>query len=427
MISIILFALLFLAFLLYYFYQTYAMSISGSGSLHLLNVSISIENAFHFIIYSGAFLFVASVAYYLFFKDVMGAKFQASQKHIACHRKKKEFKIFFEEITSLHCGSFGPLCTFRIKCNNGRVYRFSTMIERADYIIEAILRFNPKLLPWEKFVAFRNKLVLSDHRLARFEESYYGRHSWISVFHLAFLPIVFLSWLYIQQANKMVIHSIVGHVLIGLKLIIITNLGLWGLYQFIYKRIIDKKSFEKLQKNIKDKKRDMHYESTLYKSLYAGVVTLCFVFYSGIYNFDLNRYEFIVALENFENYGQSAGTVHLVDTRYNCQECNFSLKHGDVVVILKPDRPGKYLAKISGFPGEVVKFNDLQDVQTGRSVAAYEERKLNKHELSAITGKKGEYVSLLSEEQIYGKVAMKVMTLPKFNQNFFASMLKISE
>ncbi|MEK6624077.1 MAG: hypothetical protein AABY86_03855 [Bdellovibrionota bacterium] len=421
--AIILFALLFLLASSYYFYQTYALALPDPKSL--MKISISVENAFHCLIYSGLFLIILAISYWVLFKDVMGATFQASQNYFIIFRPKNEIKIFFQEIVSLSCGEFGPLCTFKIKCNNGKVYRLSTMIERAEYIIEAILRFNAKLLSWEEFVTFRNKLVVSDHRLARFEESYYGRYSWIAFFHLAFLPTIFLSYLYIQQAHSMTIHSVIGHVLIGLKLIVITNIGLWGVYQFVLKRIIDKKDFEQLQHNMRDKKRNMSYESKLYKGAYACTISICLLFYSAIYCFDLNRYEFIMALENFENYGQFAGTIHLVDTRYNCQGCNFPLKHGDIVVILHPDRAGKYLAKMAGFEGEVVKLNYVPNDQQGRALASIEERKLGKHELAAITGKSAEYLSPLSEDQIHGKVVMKVATLPKFNRDFFSSVKKL--
>jgi len=425
--AIILFAVLFLLSSFYYFYYTYAMALPGP--IHLLKESISVENAFHCMLYTGFSWIIVTMAYWFFFKDVMGRTFQASQKHLTCFRGKKEFKIFFEEVILLHCSSFGPLCTFKIKCNSGKVYRLSTMIERADYVIEALLRFNPKLLPWEKFVVFRNKLVLSDHSLARFEESYYGRHSWIAFFHLAFLPIIFLSLLYIQQASDMVIHSVIGHVLVGLKLIIIVNVGLWSAYQLILKRIIDKKDFEQLQRNLRDKKRNMNYEAKLYRSVYACTVFVCLMFYTAIYCFDLNRYEFIMALENFENYGQQAGTIHLVDTRYNCQECHFSVKGGDVVVILNPHRAGKYLAKIAGFQGELVKLNYLKNDNAGenqgRALASVEERKLAKGELAAITGKSGQYLSPLSEEQIHGKVVMKIVSLPVFGQELFGRIRKL--
>ena len=59
--AIILFALLFLLASSYYFYQTYAPALPDPKSL--MKISISVENAFHCLIYSGLFLIILAISY----------------------------------------------------------------------------------------------------------------------------------------------------------------------------------------------------------------------------------------------------------------------------------------------------------------------------------------------------------------------------
>ncbi|MBF0207235.1 MAG: hypothetical protein HQK53_10140 [Oligoflexia bacterium] len=50
---------------------------------------------------------------------------------------------------------------------NNKTYRFTVALERVDYVLEGIIKFNPKLLHEDQYNNLRKKLILLDHSWAK--------------------------------------------------------------------------------------------------------------------------------------------------------------------------------------------------------------------------------------------------------------------
>lgn len=75
--------------------------------------------------------------------------------------------------------------TFTIEMSNGRRHRFTTALERSEYLLEALAAARPEFLEDPKFLKFRRKAILNDHFHARYDVSFNN------VFGLALNYIVF--------------------------------------------------------------------------------------------------------------------------------------------------------------------------------------------------------------------------------------------
>jgi|GEM_PF-7015923 len=315
-------------------------------SVEALNRILNYEIAVIALGYLVLFLMVLITIYFKFFFGISGREFQAFKNYLLIIKNKKEEKIYYEEIKSINLGASGPFYFFTIGLKNGKKRKFSTVVERVEYIIDSVLKYNPRLMSWAEFLKFRSSMVLSDHRFARFRDIYYGPKAWSTYLILVLIPAFFLVSLFVVQSGKMVIYSMFLHIFIGLKLVIICNVVLWLIQNFIFSNLIEGEDLKRFNNNPRDKKRNMERESKTWAFLYAGNILCISLFYYFIFSLDLNRFEIGLVSKVSTHLDVKVGDVYLLDTRFNCVKCNYEVKVGDKVIYHKLEGPEKHLGFI---------------------------------------------------------------------------------
>jgi len=296
------------------------------------------ENGILLAGFFSATLLISLTIYYMLFSGLLGRKFQAFSDYLQINKGKKVIKIPYTQIVKVDIskGYFFP--SFRLRLRNNKKLRFSVMVERVDYILDSVLRSNPKLLIWERFADYRNKILISDHRIARFQELFGGKNTWITFSMFVFLPIFFVCFLYIEQSGKMVIHSWLAYFLSTFQIIFIVTFGFWTFFYLLVNTWIDRHSSARFGNSHKDKRRDMKYEKKAYLMSYSLVGVIVVAIYSSIYMYDFNRYELVMRINNSETESYFTNAqLYVVDGRFNCTNCRYNLKPGDEIFLAGAD------------------------------------------------------------------------------------------
>ena len=148
------------------------------------------------VAFFGFFIFMTN---YFFYWPMAISKIQVFEDRILITRGKKEIIIPFLNIASLEFPKNKSMTGwFKIILKDKNTYRFSILLERVDYILDAIYRFNSNLLEENEFKKNRTNLILSEHNVSRLYDLFSHRYRLITISHLAFLPLLFFTVLYLK-------------------------------------------------------------------------------------------------------------------------------------------------------------------------------------------------------------------------------------
>src|SRR5690606_34015302 len=131
----------------------------------------------------------------------------------------------------------------------------------------------------------------------------------------------------------------------------------------VKKLVFDKKVEDQLEVAPMDKLRDLEYENVIIqrtKLIQSISVAILFGF---IIKTDFNMFTLTKIRGDFSSFNISEGKTLVVDNRYNCAQCKFSLQEGDMVVFSK-GQLGQILASAGDLVGQVSKSPE------GRSIAS---------------------------------------------------------
>ena len=298
---------------------------------------------------------------YLFlFKPLIISKIQVYKDKIFISRGKKEITIPFNEVIEIaHNSRILIRNWFTIILNNKKKYRFKIDLERVDYILDALIQFNPDLMEKDKYEKLRKHLVLSDHSQAWAEDifgkRYYGL---MAIFPFFLLPLSFSILLFYTQSNEFIIYSPFSYIL---NLAFWSGLILFMLWFMIFHLIADvliTKSAEKRWTRENNKKRDTSFEHKVFRKVFVAYICTSLIIMFGVYKTNLNVLGTTSLSEDAdcecEDYlNIKPGEILWYDSRYNCISCNYSLSKGDVVVVRGDD-----LGKVIGFPNEMADINE---------------------------------------------------------------------
>lgn len=128
------------------------------------------------LIYCASFAMIASSCCGLFaifaMRPLVDTKLHISPEKMILEKKTKRKTIEFQDVQALEVkeNSFGGVAIF-ITLENGKKLRFSSLLERCDYLIHNIANFKPTLLTPEKLKSFIKSTVKSDHAWARIHDN----------------------------------------------------------------------------------------------------------------------------------------------------------------------------------------------------------------------------------------------------------------
>ncbi|MBT3984163.1 MAG: hypothetical protein HOE90_22605 [Bacteriovoracaceae bacterium] len=339
--------------------------------------------------------------YFFLIKPLATSKIQVFDDSILLTRGKKETIIPFDEITSIkrkvnkNAGGW-----FTLVLKNKKKYRFTIVLERLDYILDAVYKYNNQLLSEDEYLSLRKQLILSDHGFGRLYDMFGSRYKWITFTHAFLLPAVFIIGLYIKQGSQFNIYLSVLYFTKIIQVILITLGVLWVAFILIANKILDKHTSSQLESNSLLKNRDTQFESKIFRRLFPVYLALIICSFAGIYKYDLNTYGLTYIKKDSKYLGIKANKNLWVDTKFNCLDCNYSLVRGDIILV-----HGVGLGKIVNLPNELVTINEKD--KKGRHIASTTETMVPPRNL-AIQTSGGKVIKLVPNVKIKGKILKKL-------------------
>lgn len=239
----------------------------------------------------------------------------------------------FKDVESVGWGFYSFFGVFVVRTKD-QVFRFSAFLHRAEYILESIEEFKPAIFEGQDFEELRNSVLSADHRLSRVHDMFFGKYKWFSLFTYFLLPIIGIAMIFWQQFNRMHVYSTAEYG-VSLTNLVISLAFFVGMVHFLITEFLfDKELQNRLHEEFEDKGRDLDYEDHIYaKSNPAKILGMAFAFYS-IITFDFNLYGYYRIENSSADLNVLKNDVYLVDKRFNCMDCQYSLHKNNEIVFV---------------------------------------------------------------------------------------------
>ncbi len=308
---------------------------------------------------SALYLVAFALSYVFWWRLKLKQTIQVFEDRLIIHHQGKTTEVLFSEVTSV---SIVGWSLFYFFMKSGEKHYFNSTLERVDYIWEGIYFSRPDLMSKDEYEAYRIKLVQYDHHQKRKE--WFFKHRLIDVFNWCVLPVFFMAAIYFFQSKEVQIYEPFYYFF---RLVMYSMLALLTTAFFytitVKKLVFDKKVEDQLEVAPMDKLRDLEYENVIIqrtKLIQSLSVAILFGF---IIKTDFNMFTLTKIRGDFSSFNISEGKTLVVDNRYNCAQCKFSLQEGDMVVFSK-GQLGQILASAGDLVGQVSKSPE------GRSIAS---------------------------------------------------------
>ncbi len=337
---------------------------------------------------------VLYLEYLFLLKPLASSKIQVYEDKIIILKGKKETTIPFEEIIEIESSvnkNIGGW--FKLVLKDKKTYRFTVVLERLEYILEALIEFNSDLMEKEKYIKLRKKIILLDHGQARSYEMLGKKYRLITFFELVVFPFIFCIFLYYKQSSEFIIHVPFSYFF---------KLGSWtiiilGFLKIIFFTIannrIDRNISEQLEKSNK-KTRDRVFEHKTYRQLFPTYLCILFILMAGAYKTNINTLGMASLSKGSDYLSIKPGERVWYDSRYNCFDCKHSLIKGDVIITVDD-----LLVRIVALPRELASVSKKN--KEGRFIASTEDIIVPTRSFVISNGKVN---ILVKDKQIKGKV-----------------------
>ena len=308
-----------------------------------------------------------SLSYFVFFgatyfywlRPKLRRSVQVFSDHLVFNDGKKSKSVDFAEIESINMVYWS---IFYIRLSSGDKHYFNSSLDRVDYVWEALRDARPDLHSEEVYETFRLKLVQFDHHQKRKE--WFFRHKLADVINWGVLPLLFISAAYWVQAQDISIYQPGLYFFRLYMYSLLTLLMTTFFYSIILKKLVfDRKVLRQMEVAPQDKARDLEFEGViLQRSKLYQMITAIFVF-AIVIKFDVNLYSLTKVKDEVASYNLMKGKSLIVDNRYNCLNCRYKIKEGDVVVFGR-GFVGQMMAQEGDLVGEAL------GERNGRSIAS---------------------------------------------------------
>lgn len=341
---------------------------------------------------SVAFLLGGVLSYFLWFRDRLNKSVQVYPTHLMIHHGKPHLQLNFSDIESVSrvCWSL-----FYLKMKDGQKFYFNSGLDRVDYVWEGVRNARPDLISPEEYEAFRILLVQYDHHQKRKE--WFFRHKILDAVNWFGLPVFFLFSAYLIQHREVLIHHpgmyFFRLFMFSLLILLVTTFFFsLGLKKFVF----DRKIAAQLDDPSSEKQRDVEFEGViLHRSKILQMVFSCFLFTFVVYS-DLNLYSVTKVKDEVSLFNLKKGKSLVVDNRYNCFECRFTLKDGDLVLFGKG-----YIGQILAKGGDLV--GEVSPDKTGRMIASENIQEVPAGYV-AIKSANGKDIVFVRTQELIGKI-----------------------
>jgi hypothetical protein len=278
---------------------------------------------------------------------------------------------------------------------DGLKHYFSSSLERIDYVWEGVYQARPDLLSVDQYEHFRTKLIQYDHHQKRKE--WFFRHKLVDLVNWIILPLVFLISTYTIQSRDVLIHQegmyFFRLVMYSALVLLLSTL----FFSIILKKFVfDKKIAIQISREAGDKLRDIEFEGViLQRSKLMQFATACFAL-GLIVRSDMNLFSLTKIKEDITSFNLKSGHTVVIDNRYNCLSCKFSVKDGDLIMFGKG-----VLGQVMAIEGEMV--GQISQDRKGRIIASENIQEVPTGHVAIKLGNQNEIVMIRLQDLI-GKI-----------------------
>lgn len=183
--------------------------------------------------------------------------------------KDKSTIISYDDISNIQFSFLSKLFGwFTMNMKDGKKYYFSFLIERSDYILEAVANHNNSLIPQDKFLNYRNVLLHSDHSLARL----YGGSLKATLFKYLGYPSIFavFYWFSGGGAGALSINYLIFQCIKMFLITFFINLMIGKVVFLASEAFVQRKNELRMRANPNLRARDMEFEGKMRQVAYAA-------------------------------------------------------------------------------------------------------------------------------------------------------------
>lgn len=393
---------LFTIFFKYFVFLLFVIFVGTLGVLVYLHLKgAKTDEPLIAAINSGIVWLFLYVEYVFLLNPLAMSKIQVFKDRLIIQRGKKETIVPFSEITQVKGSvrkSLGGW--FSLVLRNGKSHRFTVVLERADYIIDAVIAFNPQLMDQAKYSVLRTNIILTDHGLARLYSFFGEDYRWITAIHLLFLPAGFAAFLNYEQGQLIIIKQPWPFYFMTLFYLYIPILILVAVVLTIVNSVIDRATQQRLNQFPENKLRDTTMESNVYRKVFPAYVLGLIGIFAVVHKFDLNTLSWTRARLEIPYMNIHTSELIWVDMRFNCLKCPYSLQRDDQVLLRKGGRTN--FGKVVGIPGEVAQINAIDS--NDRFLASTSETTIPEGKVAIRMKPDGSVVRLVNIEEIRGRI-----------------------
>ena len=338
------------------------------------------EGNFYFSIGFSIYFSVIRFIHLKLLLPLADSKIQVFPDHIHVSKQGHEYIIPFSDVAKIEATLSS---WFILIMKNGKKYYFPAVLERPDYILDAIMKAEPLIMERDRYQKLRKNLIRADHKFSRL----YDKLSWMGFLKLVCFPLFLLSLIYFKQSSSFIIHFPFAYffklALMSLGLFI----GLQTLGSYLINENMDRRLAE-----TGTKIRDLIFEKRINNITYASFLVILLLAF-GVFDLNAFGFRFLTGKTSYLNLKTDR---LILDGRYNCLNCTYSLTKGDIIITDKG-----LVGRIVALPKEEVVLNPLD--KKGRHLAAQASSEKVPHEQVAFLTKGGTVTKLVPLREIKGK------------------------
>jgi hypothetical protein len=365
---------------------------SGTHSAELL----------HSLLVKLFFSVLFGLQYFVNLRPLAAFQVQVFEDYLQIRRGQAEVRVDFDRVTSVQCDANPSLGGwFGLVMKDGQKHDFSMVLERAEKILDGVIRFNPLLMERERYLKLRTQLILADHGMARFYGHFKGRAAWVTLSHLFVVPIGFAAILGFKQMHQMSVPNPVSFWVMTLRMVYFPVLILGGCFLWWMNRTIDRSIEERLSREPENKLRDITFEEKTVQRLLPYHLGGLIAAFAVIYAFDLNSFSWLTPAADLPHLNLHQRETVWLDHRFNCVKCAHSLKRGDAIVF--GNKGNRTFGRLVRLPGEMSQVNGVAPAG-GRSPASFERLRVPEGKVAIQLNPDGGDVVLIDLSEVKGRL-----------------------
>ncbi|MGB0453949.1 MAG: hypothetical protein ACPGJV_09560 [Bacteriovoracaceae bacterium] len=298
-----------------------------------------------------------------FFKKLFEKKIYIYPNYFLIVDKNEEdaIKVEFGEVTGVEQGFIPFLGMFTVKTKE-RSYYFSGFLHRAEKLLEELHRWGY----WEgedkTYTPLRYSVICADHRLSRVYESCFGTERMKLLVTYILVPFIASFLTFWKQLYKVKINFMGDYFwnLLNIQFSILIVCGI--VHFFITEGIFYKSLTQQLDEDNDNKKRDKEYEEKVYRHSLPIKIFFVFICFYSVLMFDVNQFGYYQVFNSSSKLNILKNDMILVDKRYNCMRCEYSLRKGEKLVFIKDNK---------------VYYGKITNVALSRNVASFDNENID--------------------------------------------------